>query len=64
MFVNVAQAAEAAGFEYVLVPVASPCWDPWNSTAMFVPQTTSIDMLVAARPGVIASTIMAKAIST
>ena len=64
LFVKVAQAAEAAGFEYLLVPVAAPCWDAWISTAMLVPQTTSIDMLVAARPGVIAPTLMAKMIST
>lgn len=64
LFVKVAVAAENAGFEYLLVPVAAPCWDAWISTAMLVPQTTSIDMLVAARPGVIAPTLMAKMIST
>lgn len=64
LFVRVARSAEAAGFEYLLVPVAAPCWDAWISTAMLVPQTTSIDMLVAARPGVIAPTMMAKMIST
>jgi alkanesulfonate monooxygenase len=60
----VASAAEKAGFEYVLVPVATACWEAWISTAMIVPQTSSIDMLVAARPGVIAPTLMAKMIST
>ncbi len=64
LFVKVARAAEEAGFEYLLVPVAAPCWDAWITTAMLVPQTTSIDMLVAARPGVIAPTLMAKMIST
>ncbi len=64
LFVTVAQAAEKAGFEYLLVPVAASCWEAWISTAMLVPQTTSIDMLVAARPGVIAPTMMAKMIST
>jgi len=64
LFVNVARAAETAGFEYLLVPVAAPCWDAWISTAMLVPQTTTIDMLVAARPGVIAPTLMAKMVST
>jgi len=64
LFVKIARAAEDAGFEYLLVPVAAPCWDAWISTAMLVPQTTSIDMLVAARPGVIAPTLMAKMVST
>lgn len=64
LFARVAQTAEAAGFEYLLVPVAFACWEAWITTAMLVPQTTSIDMLVAARPGVIAPTMMAKMIST
>ncbi len=64
LFVRVAAAAENAGFEYVLVPVATACWEAWISTAMIIPQTSKIDMLVAARPGVIAPTVMAKMIST
>ncbi|MGH1493700.1 MAG: LLM class flavin-dependent oxidoreductase [Acidimicrobiales bacterium] len=64
LFVSVARAAEKVGFEYLLVPVAASCWEAWIATAMLVPQTTSIDMLVAARPGVIAPTMMAKMIST
>ncbi|MDG2111193.1 MAG: LLM class flavin-dependent oxidoreductase [Actinomycetota bacterium] len=64
LFVRVARTAEDAGFEYLLVPVAFACWEAWITTAMMVPQTTSIDMLVAARPGVIAPTMMAKMIST
>ena len=64
LFVKVARSAEDAGFVYVLVPVAFACWEAWITTAMLVPQTTSIDMLVAARPGVIAPTMMAKMIAT
>lgn len=64
LFVRVADAAERAGFEYLLVPVAAACWEAWISTAMLVPQTSNIDMLVAARPGVIAPTMMAKMIAT
>lgn len=64
LFARVAQTAEDAGFEYLLVPVAAACWEAWISTAMLVPQTSKIDMLVAARPGVIAPTMMAKMIST
>lgn len=64
LFARVAQTAEDVGFEYLLVPVAAACWEAWISTAMLVPQTSKIDMLVAARPGVIAPTMMAKMIST
>ena len=64
LFVRVAAAAERAGFEYLLVPVAAACWEAWITTAMMIPQTSKIDMLVAARPGVIAPTMMAKMIST
>jgi alkanesulfonate monooxygenase len=64
LFVRVARAAEDAGFVYALVPVAFACWEAWISTSMLIPQTSSIDMLVAARPGVIAPTMMAKMIST
>lgn len=64
LFVRVARSAEDAGFTYVLVPVAFACWEAWVTTAMLIPQTTSIDMLVAARPGVVAPTMMAKMIST
>ncbi|MFT7598730.1 MAG: alkanesulfonate monooxygenase [Acidimicrobiales bacterium] len=64
LFARVANAAESAGFEYLLVPVAAACWEAWITTAMMIPQTSTIDMLVAARPGVIAPTVMAKMIST
>lgn len=64
LFARVSNAAERAGFEYLLVPVAAPCWEAWITTAMMIPQTSTIDMLVAARPGVIAPTVMAKMIST
>lgn len=64
LFVRVARAAEEAGFEYLLVPVATTCWEAWIVTAMLIPQTSSIDMLVAARPGLIQPTLMAKMIAT
>jgi len=64
LFTRVAQTAERAGFEYLLVPVAVTCWEAWIVTSMLIPQTTSIDMLVAARPGLIQPTLMAKMIST
>ena len=62
MFERVALAAEAAGFEYALVPVTPTCWEAWISTAMMSAKTTKLKMLVAARPGYILPTQMARMI--
>lgn len=64
LFVNVARAAEQAGFEYALVPVQTMCWEAYISCAMVAAKTERIKMLLAARPGFIAPTVMAKMIST
>ncbi|WP_328535595.1 LLM class flavin-dependent oxidoreductase [Streptomyces sp. NBC_00344] len=64
MFVRVAQAAEKAGMEYALVPVQTECYEAWISCAMIAARTTSLTLLVAARPGLIAPTVTAKMIST
>lgn len=64
LFTRVAQAAEAAGFEYALVPVAPECYEAWISCAMVSARTERLKMLVAARPGLIQPTVMAKMIST
>jgi alkanesulfonate monooxygenase len=64
LFVRVARAAEAAGFEYALVPVATECYEAWVSCAMISAQTERIKMLVAARPGLMQPTLTAKMIST
>src|SRR5690606_20908783 len=64
LFTRVATAAERAGFEYALVPVQTLCWEAWVSCAMVSARTERIKMLVAARPGLIAPTVMAKMIST
>ncbi|MCC7364170.1 MAG: LLM class flavin-dependent oxidoreductase [Dehalococcoidia bacterium] len=63
-FVRIATAAERAGFEYALVPVQTLCWEAWITCAMVVAKTERIKMLVAARPGFIAPTVMAKMITT
>lgn len=63
-FVRVATAAERAGFEYALVPVQTACWEAWISCAMIAARTERLKLLVAARPGFIAPTVMAKMIST
>jgi alkanesulfonate monooxygenase len=64
VFLRVASAAERAGFEYLLVPVATECWEAWITTAVMAGQTSRIKMLVAARPGLIQPTLMAKMIAT
>lgn len=64
LFLKVAKAAEAAGMEYCLVPVATGCWDAWISTAFVSAQTEKITMLVAARPGLIAPSVTAKMVAT
>ncbi len=60
LFDRVILAAEAAGFEYFLVPVASTCWEAWISSAMAVAKTKRIKALVAARPGYINPVQLAK----
>ncbi len=64
LFERVARAAETAGFEYALVPVATECYEAWISCAMMSAQTERLKMLVAARPGLMQPTLTAKMIST
>ncbi len=60
LFDRVVLAAEEAGFEYFLVPVASTCWEAWISSAMAVAKTKRIKALVAARPGYVSPVQLAK----
>jgi len=64
LFVKVARAAEDAGFDYALVPVATECWDAWITTAVLAAHTSRLTLLCAARPGLIAPTVMAKMVAT
>src|SRR5882757_3451329 len=61
---RVVQAAEAAGFEYLLIPVGSVCWEAWISGAFMAARSKKIKPLIAARPGYINPVLMAKMIST
>lgn len=63
-FVGIAKAAEAAGFEYALVPVQTMCYEAWVTCAMISAQTEKMKMLVAIRAGFIAPTVMAKMFTT
>jgi alkanesulfonate monooxygenase len=60
LFDRVVFAAEAAGFEYFLVPVSATCWEAWISSAMAVAKTKRIKALVAARPGYVSPVQLAK----
>jgi alkanesulfonate monooxygenase len=60
LFDRVVLAAEAAGFEYFLVPVSTMCWEAWTSSAMAVAKTKRIKALVAARPGYVSPVQLAK----
>jgi alkanesulfonate monooxygenase len=63
-FMRVISAAERAGMEYALVPVTPACWEAWISCAFMAAKTTNIKLLVAARPGLISPTVMAKMVAT
>ena len=64
LFDRVVEAAEAAGFEYMLVPVQTACWEAWISSAMMVARSKSIRRRVAARPSYINPVLLAKMIAT
>jgi alkanesulfonate monooxygenase len=61
---RVVQAAEKAGFEYLLIPVGSTCWEAWISGAFMAARSSKIKPLIAARPGYINPVLLAKMIST
>lgn len=61
---RVVEAAERAGFEYLLIPVDKACWEAYITGAFMVAQTRTIKPLIAARPGYINPVLLAKMIST
>jgi len=64
LFDKVIVAAEAAGFEYMLVPVQTACWEAWITSAIMIGRSKNIRMLVAARPSYINPVLLAKMIAT
>ena len=64
LFDRIVAAAETAGFEYMLVPVQTACWEAWITSALMVGRSKSIRMLVAARPSYINPVLLAKMIAT
>ena len=63
LFDKVVAAAETAGFESMLVPVQTACWEAWISSAMMVARSKSMRMLVAARPSYINPVLLAKMVT-
>jgi alkanesulfonate monooxygenase len=61
---NVGTAAEAAGFEYMLIPVDQRCWEAYIAGAFLAAGTGKIAPLIAARPGYINPVLLAKMIAT
>jgi hypothetical protein len=61
---RVVQAAEKAGFEYLLIPVGSTCWEAWITGAFMAARSPKIKPLIAARPGYINPVLLAKMISS
>jgi alkanesulfonate monooxygenase len=62
--VEVARAAEEAGFAFALVPVGTACQDAWLAAAVVAGRTERLKFLVAMRPGFIAPTVAAKMSTT
>jgi alkanesulfonate monooxygenase len=61
---KVAQAAERAGFEGMLVPTGEMCHDAWMVAATLAQHTESIKYLVAFRPGFIEPPVAARMAAT
>ncbi len=62
--VDVAKAAEDAGFKFALVPVGTTCQDAWLASAMVAGRAEKLKFLVAMRPGFVAPTLAAKMSNT
>ncbi|MEJ7582879.1 MAG: LLM class flavin-dependent oxidoreductase, partial [Acidimicrobiales bacterium] len=61
---QVAQAADALGFEGLLTPCGTMCEDAWVATASLIPLTRRVKFLVAFRPGLLSPTLAAQMAST
>ncbi|HYM16274.1 MAG TPA: LLM class flavin-dependent oxidoreductase [Dehalococcoidia bacterium] len=62
--VEVATAAEDAGFVFALMPVGTTCHDAWLASAVVAARTRTLKFLVAMRPGFVAPTLAAKMSNT
>lgn len=63
-FVEVAQAAERAGYEFTLIPAGGDCWDGWIVGSWVAAATKKLKTLIALRPGLITPVLAARMAST
>jgi len=63
-FVEVAQAAEEAGYEFALVPAGLDCWDGWIVGSWVASATKKLKPLIAMRPGLLSPVLAARMAST
>lgn len=64
LFEQVAQSAEQAGFDFMLVPVTPFCWDAWVTASYLAARTSKLKYLVAIKPGQIHPVAHARMIAT
>jgi alkanesulfonate monooxygenase len=61
---KIAEAAEAGGFDTLLLPVGTGCLDGWVGTSFLAARTSRLRFLVALRPGFVAPTVAARQAAT
>jgi alkanesulfonate monooxygenase len=61
---QIALAADALGYQAVLVPTGNSCEDPWVVSSLLAPGTEQLKFLIAVRPGTISPTVAARMSAT
>ena len=64
LFDRVAGSAERAGFQYILIPFGTMCWEAYMVGAAMVMRHPRITPLIAARPGYVNPVMLARMIAT
>ena len=64
MMERIILAAEAAGFEYILIPVVNYCWKAVVIASYLIAKTRHIKPLIAAKPGYVNPVLFAKTMAT
>ncbi|MFT3805063.1 MAG: FMNH2-dependent alkanesulfonate monooxygenase [Burkholderiaceae bacterium] len=59
-FRQIAGAADALGYQGVLLPTGRTCEDPWVVASALIPATTRLKFLVALRPGLMTPSLAAR----
>ena len=63
-FKQIAQAADALGYDGVLIPTGRSCEDPWVVASSLIPVTERLRFLVAVRPGLSSPSLAARMTAT